>query len=188
KVRLGWDSFTVVETAQGLEAAGASCLAVHGRTRQQAYTGLADWDRIAEVAASVNIPVIGSGDVTGPEDYARRRPLASGVMIARGAMGRPWIFSEVRGEPKPSTAQVVRGVWRHALLNAAWYGEVRGMKALRGQLGHYFKGFEGAAAIRNAATRVNTLGELRAVLRERFPAVAFEDQTVDEAFAGHHAA
>ena len=188
KVRLGWDSFSVIEVAQALETAGASCLAVHGRTRQQGYSGEADWDKIAAVAGSVTIPVIGSGDVTGMAGFAARRPLVSGVMIARGAMGRPWVFSEVRGEPARSQNEIVRGVWRHALLNAAWYGESRGMRALRGQLGHYFKGFEGASAIRNQVTRVNTLAELLAVLSVNFPRVALNDVTADGLLAGRRAA
>ena len=109
KIRIGWDqdSINAVQTAKAIEAAGAAAVAVHGRTRQQYYTGHADWDMIRRVKENVNIPVIGNGDVFSGED-ANRMLKETGcdmVMIARGALGNPWIFRDAiaiwKGDEKP---------------------------------------------------------------------------------------
>lgn len=114
KIRLGWDENRSVEIAQGLEAAGAAVVTVHGRTSAQRYTGNADWDAIGRVAQAVRIPVIGSGDVLSPVQ-ARERMQQSGVaavMIGRGAVGNPWMFRAIAsGEetlPPPRNAPAPR--------------------------------------------------------------------------------
>ena len=93
KIRLGWDHDRSVEVAQGLEAAGAALITVHGRTSAQRYTGEADWDAIARVASAVKVPVVGSGDITTPAAARERQRMGvAAVMIGRGAVGNPWIF------------------------------------------------------------------------------------------------
>lgn len=116
KIRKGWDkgSINAVEFAKMAEAAGACAIAVHGRTRSQLYSGIADWDIIAEVKRAVNIPVIANGDVFTPEDAVKilKRTGADLVMIGRGSLGNPWLFSgaeaAVRGEEIPAVPPLAR--------------------------------------------------------------------------------
>lgn len=187
KIRLGWDSFNAIEVAQALEEGGASCLALHGRTRQQGYSGEADWEKIQQVQAAIRIPLVGSGDVVSAEQFHARKSRASGVMIGRGAIGRPWIFAEILGGEPLETPAVVRLAYRHALLNVAWYGENVGMRQMRGQLGNYFKGFPGASQVRSRATQVSTLHDLRGLLNDLFPVVNLEDVVSGADFGGHEA-
>jgi nifR3 family TIM-barrel protein len=188
KIRLGWDSFNAVTVAQALEAGGAACLALHGRTRAQAYTGQADWDKIEHVQSQIKIPLVGSGDITSKELFLERRHKASGVMIGRGAVGRPFIFAEVAGGEALNLEEVVRLAYRHALLNVAWYGEESGMRQMRGVLGQYFKGFAGASQVRARVTQLLSLEGLRALLNELFPQVSLEGVELGAAFEGHTAA
>jgi tRNA-dihydrouridine synthase B len=188
KIRLGWNDFNAIEVAQALQDGGAACLALHGRTRAQGYSGNADWDKIELVQQNLKIPLVGSGDVISKEMFAERQHKASGVMIGRGAVGRPWIFSEVIGGQTLETHDVVRLAYRHALLNVAWYGEYTGMRQMRGVLGQYFKGFPGANKVRATVTQVNTLEDLRKLLLEIFPGVILEDVAAGADFAGHSAA
>lgn len=105
KIRLGWDHDRSVEVAQGLEAAGAALITVHGRTSAQRYTGQADWDAIARVAAAVKVPVVGSGDITTPElARERRRMGVAAVMIGRGAVGNPGSSAPWRPARTPGPA------------------------------------------------------------------------------------
>jgi tRNA-dihydrouridine synthase B len=141
KIRLGYDRVRAVEVAQGLEAAGAALITVHGRTSVQRYTGQADWDRIAEVAAAVNIPVVGSGDVTDlPTLKRRQRSGVAAVMVGRGAVGNPWLFAQATGDQntEPGDAERAQAAFRHAALNAEWYGERRGLLQMRKVLPAYF--------------------------------------------------
>ena len=145
KMRLGFDKMNVLEVARALEEAGAAVIAVHGRTAEQKYTGEANWEAIQAVAEEVSIPVIGSGDVQTKEQYENYRKLGLGVMIARGAMGKPWIFAELFGAEKPEAEQIARIAYKHAQLHLNWYsdgseyGELRAMRHLRSQLLKYFE-------------------------------------------------
>lgn len=137
KIRLGWDTDRSVEVAQGLEAAGASLITVHGRTSRQRYAGEADWDAIARVAESVGVPVVGSGDVLSAA-AARHRKRQSGVaavMIGRGAVGNPWIFRALAegqdGEDRPSAGVRARTALRHAELQTRFYNDDTGRLTLR---------------------------------------------------------
>ncbi len=169
KLRLGWDQDQALDIALGLEAAGADLIAVHGRTAVQRYEGEADWDAIARVAAALRIPLVGSGDVTSVG--AAREKLAlgvAGVMVGRGAVGNPWLFRQVGGGPAPTEAERAEVALRHAALNASFYGERRGLLQLRKVLPRYFPG---RPEWRESLVRVETLGELRALL-DQVPAPA----------------
>ena len=168
KIRLGFDTNRAVEVAQGLEAAGVSLITVHGRTSQQRYTGQADWDAIAEVAASVSVPVIGSGDVQSAFQATERLQTGvAAVMIGRGAVGQPWVFTEL-SDPTfqlPSLAQRARLALRHTRLNAQWYGEWRGLKQMRKVLPRYLaSGAESDSSLREALVRLDTLPQAEALL------------------------
>ena len=165
KMRAGWDegSVNAVEFARVLEAAGASMVCVHGRTREQFYGGKADWGVIAQVKNAVSIPVIGNGDVLSYAD-AERMVGQTGcdyVMVGRGALGNPWIFGESGGE---STAQDKAAMFlRHARLAAEDKGERMAVLEMRKHAGWYFKGMPGSARLR---ARVNRITELDALVAE----------------------
>ncbi len=164
KIRLGWDKDQSLEIAQGLEAAGVALITVHGRTSQQRYQGQADWEAIGRVAQAVRVPVIGSGDVTHPEEYVERlRTGVAGVMIGRGAVGNPWIFRQIaqgRTDP-PSLSERIQTALRHAFLNAQWYGEAQGLRQLRKVLYRYFPHHP---ALHPALKQVASLEELQSLL------------------------
>lgn len=167
KIRLGWDRPRALEVAQGLEAAGAALITVHGRTSVQRYGGEADWEAIAAVAAGVRVPVLGSGDVTDLETLRRReRSGVAAVMVGRGAVGNPWLFAGAAGEAGafPDLAGRARTALRHAGLNAEWYGVRRGMLQLRKVLPRYFPDQPGW---REGLVGLSTLEELRAELSRR---------------------
>jgi nifR3 family TIM-barrel protein len=169
KIRIGWDAKSVnaVETARLLEGVGVTRVAVHGRTRAQGYSGNADWEVIASVAASVAIPVIGNGDIAVAEDALRRRGCGvSGLMIGRAAMSNPWIFSEIKhalaGLPytSPTLADRWDLVFRHAREEVARRGELHGMRGMRGRLMAYTRGLPGGRHLRGELSSVSTLAEL----------------------------
>jgi len=137
KTRLGLDRAAAREVVAAVVAAGAVAVAIHGRTAAQKYGGEADWDAIAEIAAAVDVPVIGSGDVADARDYQRARARGLGVMVARAALGRPWVFRELLGGGAPSPEEVVAVSWRHARDHVGWYGGERALPRLRVQLAAY---------------------------------------------------
>ena len=171
KLRLGVDRDVAIEVAQALVEAGAAALAVHGRTAHQGYDGHADWDAIARVAAAVEVPVLGSGDVVDVAGYERARAVGLGVMVARGAIGRPWLFAQLRGAEAPDRDAIVAVLWRHARDHTAWYGGPQPLRRLRGHLAAYAAALAAAPgprlateALRAAVVRVDTLDDLRAAL------------------------
>jgi tRNA-dihydrouridine synthase B len=175
KIRSGWDanSINAVEVAKMAEAAGAAAVAVHGRTRDQFYTGKADWSVISDVVRSVSIPVIGNGDIFHGEDALAmlEQTGCDYVMIARGALGNPWIFREAvalyEGRPKPeppTTEEKVAMLIRHLDLAVAEKGERVAVMELRKHVGWYLKGEHGATAVRRAANQVATAVEFRSLL------------------------
>lgn len=167
KIRIGYeaDKITAVEVAQALRDVGVALICVHGRTRPQMYEGKADWGVIRRVRDAVDIPVQGSGDVTSAALARQYLDEGLGVQVARGALGRPWIFRVLRGEPPPTVREVAGLALRHARMAAEWYGEERGIRAFRGALVQYFKGFQGASGVRAQASRAATVADVEEFLR-----------------------
>jgi nifR3 family TIM-barrel protein len=176
KIRIGWDasSINALQTARILEGEGISRLAVHGRTKEQGYTGQADWGVIAEVAASVRIPVVGNGDVdsAGIALARWRESGVAGLMIGRAAMNHPWIFREIRlaledGGPAPVVG--LREKWdfilRHAELEIEWWEgrEEQAMKSMRSRLMAYTRGIPSGARLREHLQHVDRLDRLREI-------------------------
>ena len=164
KIRMGFEinENTASETAKLLESAGVSAITVHGRTRQQYYEGKADWKAIAQVKESVKVPVIGNGDVFTGEDAVRmlNETGCDGVMIARGALGNPWIFKEAnalwRGEEKPAPPtdnEKIHMAINHLALISAHKGDNIAVREMRKHVGWYIKGMKGAAAVRRQANQ-----------------------------------
>ncbi len=164
KIRIGWDASTInaVDIARRVESVGAQMLTVHGRTREQHYSGNADWDVIAQVAAAVKVPVLGNGDVTSPEQAAMRLKTSgcAGLAIGRGAMGNPWIFRRTAhyletGEllPEPDANERVATALRHLEMMIAYRGEYLAVREMRKHAAWYLKGLWGSA---EARARINT--------------------------------
>lgn len=172
KIRAGWDtdSINAVEVAHAVSAAGASAIAVHGRTREQYYSGKADWSVIAAVKRAVDIPVIGNGDVT-DESSAIRMMEETGcdfVMIGRGALGNPWIFTELNAAwqgkplpPPPTKEDKKMMMLRHFNDVLELKGEYVAVREMRKHVGWYLKGLPGSAAFRGRINQINSAEELR---------------------------
>ena len=175
KLRLGKDSVTAFESVAAVVEGGASLVAVHGRTGAQKYRGEADWEPIARLAQRLDVPVVGSGDVVDATGFEARRRLGVGVMIARGALGRPWIFHEVRGGSAPTWPQAADIVLRHARLQAAWYGEARGIRSLRGHLERYVRPYPEAAHLRDSLVRAQSVADVVTILARAHGSAAVWD-------------
>ena len=175
KIRKGFDDelISAVEIAKIIEEAGAAAVAVHGRTREQYYSGKADWEIIRQVKEAVSIPVIGDGDVTSGEKAIamRKQTGCDGVMIARGAQGNPWIFSELleyertgRLPDRPDVEEIKQTMLRHARLQIEYKGDFTGIREMRKHVAWYTKGLHGAARLRDQINQVESYAELENLL------------------------
>jgi len=180
KIRLGWDagSRNFLEVARAIAEGGGALIAVHARTREQAYAGRADWDAIAAVKASVSIPVIGNGDVQRVEDIQRLRDHTGcdGVMIGRGAIGNPWIFQR-RDRRHVPPDEIVTTARRHARLMVDYYGERDGLVLFRKHLTRYLQPLQAPEEVRAALLSSTALPAFEASLRvlEAVPVPATAD-------------
>jgi tRNA-dihydrouridine synthase B len=170
KIRSGWDADSVnaVEFAKVLESAGAAMICVHARTRDQHYSGKADWNVIARVKAAVRIPVIGNGDVLSVDDAVKmtEQTGCDYVMVGRGALGNPWIFGKASGGDAPSARERADMFLRHARLTAEDKGEHIAVLEMRKHAGWYFKGMAGAAKLRSSVNKISTMDVLVSEIEE----------------------
>lgn len=177
KIRSGWssDAVNAAEIAKIAEESGAAAIAVHGRTREQLYSGTADWDIIRAVKRAVSVPVIGNGDVSTPEQCAKMYEYTGCdlVMIGRGSYGRPWLFGQIRDyfegkpvRPDPSFEERLKIMRRHIGLLAEDKGESVGMKEARRHASWYLKGMQGAARFRSLCGTLSTLDDLERLIEE----------------------
>lgn len=176
KFRKGWDESSVnaVEFARNAQSAGADCITVHGRTREQYYSGKADWDIISEVKKSVSIPVIANGDIFSIGDAVNiiEKTGADAYMIGRGSQGNPFIFSQIRdfieGSPVrdiPDTEKI-DVMLEHYELSIKYKGEDKTVREMRKHIGWYLKGMYGSAKMRDDINHIVDADEVRQMLRD----------------------
>ncbi len=177
KIRKGFDEDHVnaVEMAHIAEESGAAAVAVHGRTREQFYSGRADWDIIRQVKERVSIPVIGNGDLLTAEDVIamEKQTGCDGFMIARGAEGNPWIFRQIlhyfeTGEqlPKPDFSEMTEMLLRHAKMQLEFKGEYTGIREIRKHAAWYTAGYKNSSKLRGRINEVENYEQLEALFRE----------------------
>ena len=177
KTRKGWDdtSINAVEIADIAAREGAAAVTIHGRTREQFYSGSADWCIIKQVKEAVNIPVIGNGDITRPQDAKRmlEETGCDAVMIGRGAQGNPWIFKRTVEYletglllPEPTNEERVEAIIEHMGMVTGLKGEGIGVKEMRKHAAWYLKGMPGSTRVKTEIFRLTTYAEVEALLKE----------------------
>lgn len=187
KIRKGYsrDSVNAVEVAQACEAGGAAAVTVHGRTRDQMYAPPVDWDIIRQVKKAVNIPVIGNGDVTTPQEAAAlyEQTGCDLIMVGRGALGAPWLFSRIEAYlahgillPEPPVSKRLSVLCRQVELTASLKGERVALREARKHAAWYMRGLRGAARFRGEAGQIETLQDLYALCRR----VAEENERTED--------
>jgi len=187
KIRTGWDrsNKNALTVAKIAEQSGIQALAIHGRTRADAYTGDAEYDTIRDVKAAISIPVIANGDITTPErvKHVLEHTGADGVMIGRAAQGRPWLFREIThfletGEhlPPPEVDEIHRVLTAHLHDLYGFYGEQTGVRVARKHISWYTKGLAGSASFRHAMNQLQTCAEQLRAVDEFFDELAGRDR------------
>ncbi|MDO5134561.1 MAG: tRNA dihydrouridine synthase DusB [Eubacteriales bacterium] len=175
KIRIGFEGYPVdaAEIAKRVEDVGAAAIAVHGRTREQYYSGCADWEAIRRVKEAVSIPVIGNGDVDSPQKAKAmlEQTGCDGVMIGRAVQGNPWIFRELNhyfatGELllRPSTGEIRRMILKHARAQIALKGEYIGIREMRKHVAWYTAGLPHSSSLRRESNGISSLEELERLL------------------------
>jgi tRNA-dihydrouridine synthase B len=175
KIRAGWDedSINAVKVGKIIQEAGADALTVHGRHRQQFYSGKADWDVIKEVKENLNIPVIGNGDIFTVEDAKgmEKKTGCDGIMLARGILGNPWLIKSLSNiynneEIEVTSKEKLHMILRHFELIEKYKGRRRAILEMRKHTGWYIKGMENAAKIRDRINKVKEKKEFEKILKE----------------------
>ena len=178
KYRKGWDDkhIVAVEAAKIFEEAGASSITIHGRTKEEYYTGESDWNIIKQVKESVKIPVIGNGDIKMPEDAKKIFEVTNvdGIMIGRAAMGNPWIFRDIKSylssekKVEVTNQEKLDIMIEHINLAVEEKGEITGIKEMRKHIASYIRNMKDASKLRNYVNEIETKQELITCLTEYF--------------------